>query len=315
MNAKTFSDAMSELDAKYVDEALNYKKKAKRPIWVKWGAIAACFLVIIAAAIPLIQLTRAKLPTEYIQRIELNDAYYEVCEDGAILGRLGISKEVTDADAGEMITCLTRKTPDVKSEYIATAVPTNIILHSYAPAPCEAVYVICDNGVYHAAVFCNYVLPDTESIPLERLYDLYGIKSSSDIASISAVDGWFTKNIIGAVLTDSKVIADFYSASLALRDYSNDSYHKMNYGNNGNITSEEELLRAYEQTSENTITIMLETVAGLRFCLEYEAADGWIYSGETLSYYQAAGEIANWFSNNLFPISFCVPGVSEPQLE
>ncbi len=37
MNAKKFSDAMSELDTKYVDEALNYKKKSKRPVWIKWG--------------------------------------------------------------------------------------------------------------------------------------------------------------------------------------------------------------------------------------------------------------------------------------
>ena len=44
MNAKKFSDAMSELDTKYVDEALNYKKKAKKHIWVKWGAIAASFI-------------------------------------------------------------------------------------------------------------------------------------------------------------------------------------------------------------------------------------------------------------------------------
>ena len=42
MNAKKFSDAMSELDTKYVDEALSYKKKDKMPIWVKWGASAAC---------------------------------------------------------------------------------------------------------------------------------------------------------------------------------------------------------------------------------------------------------------------------------
>ena len=42
MNAKKFSDAMSELDTKYVDEALNHKKKAKRPGWIKWGAMAAC---------------------------------------------------------------------------------------------------------------------------------------------------------------------------------------------------------------------------------------------------------------------------------
>ena len=36
MNAKKFSDAMSELDNKYIDEALNYKKKVKKPIWIKW---------------------------------------------------------------------------------------------------------------------------------------------------------------------------------------------------------------------------------------------------------------------------------------
>ena len=48
MNTKKFSDAMSELDTKYVDEALNYKKKAKKPSWVKWGAMAACLCLVIA---------------------------------------------------------------------------------------------------------------------------------------------------------------------------------------------------------------------------------------------------------------------------
>ena len=45
MNAKKFSDAMSELDTKYIDEALSYKKKAKMSISVKWGAIAALSLI------------------------------------------------------------------------------------------------------------------------------------------------------------------------------------------------------------------------------------------------------------------------------
>ena len=49
MNAKKFSDAMSELDTKYVDEALNYKKKAKKPIWVKWGTMAACLCLVVTA--------------------------------------------------------------------------------------------------------------------------------------------------------------------------------------------------------------------------------------------------------------------------
>ena len=50
MNAKKFSDAMSELDTKYVDEALNYKKKMKKPVWIKWGVMAACLCLIICVA-------------------------------------------------------------------------------------------------------------------------------------------------------------------------------------------------------------------------------------------------------------------------
>ena len=40
MNAKKFSDAMSELDTKYVDEALNYKKKAGKKKTVKITTMA-----------------------------------------------------------------------------------------------------------------------------------------------------------------------------------------------------------------------------------------------------------------------------------
>ena len=57
MNAKKFSDAMSELDTKYVDEALNYKKKAgkkkKKQNWTKWGAMAACLCLVIVCAFAL----------------------------------------------------------------------------------------------------------------------------------------------------------------------------------------------------------------------------------------------------------------------
>ena len=47
MNVKKFSDAMGELDTKYIDEALNYKKKSKRPVWIKWGTMAACLCFVI----------------------------------------------------------------------------------------------------------------------------------------------------------------------------------------------------------------------------------------------------------------------------
>lgn len=51
MNAKKFSDAMSELDTKYIDETLNYQKKAGQPVWIKWGAMAACFCLLVVGVV------------------------------------------------------------------------------------------------------------------------------------------------------------------------------------------------------------------------------------------------------------------------
>lgn len=46
MNTRKFSEAMSELDNKYINEAISYKKKLKRNIWIKWGSIAACLCLL-----------------------------------------------------------------------------------------------------------------------------------------------------------------------------------------------------------------------------------------------------------------------------
>ena len=45
MNAKKFSDAMSELDNKYIDEALNYKKKVKKQMCIRDRTRAAKFFL------------------------------------------------------------------------------------------------------------------------------------------------------------------------------------------------------------------------------------------------------------------------------
>lgn len=45
MNAKKFSDAMCELDGKYVEEALRRPQKARKPRRVKWSVLAACLAI------------------------------------------------------------------------------------------------------------------------------------------------------------------------------------------------------------------------------------------------------------------------------
>lgn len=52
MNSHIFSEAMSELDNKYIEEAVNYKKRSRKTVWIIAGAaMAACFCVVIIAAI------------------------------------------------------------------------------------------------------------------------------------------------------------------------------------------------------------------------------------------------------------------------
>lgn len=43
MNTKKFSEAMGEIDSKYIERALNYKPKQKKHSWLKWGTMVACF--------------------------------------------------------------------------------------------------------------------------------------------------------------------------------------------------------------------------------------------------------------------------------
>ena len=56
MNARQFSDAMSELDGKYMDEALHYKGRANKNMkkirWTRWGSLAACLLLAFTASVP-----------------------------------------------------------------------------------------------------------------------------------------------------------------------------------------------------------------------------------------------------------------------
>ena len=55
MNAKKFSDALSALDGRYVEEAARYGRKHRQSFWVRWGAAAACLCLLAAGGALLIQ--------------------------------------------------------------------------------------------------------------------------------------------------------------------------------------------------------------------------------------------------------------------
>lgn len=53
MNKQKFAEAVSMVDDKYYEEAANYQRKKKTPVWLKWGALAACLCLVVVGALKL----------------------------------------------------------------------------------------------------------------------------------------------------------------------------------------------------------------------------------------------------------------------
>jgi len=49
MNEKKLSEAMNQIDDRYIKEALLYKGNSKKTLWLKWGILAACLALLLAA--------------------------------------------------------------------------------------------------------------------------------------------------------------------------------------------------------------------------------------------------------------------------
>lgn len=45
MNEKKMLEAVGEVNDSYVEEAAGYRKSRKAPLWLRWGAVAACLCV------------------------------------------------------------------------------------------------------------------------------------------------------------------------------------------------------------------------------------------------------------------------------
>lgn len=54
MTTKKFSEAMSELEDKYITEAITYQRSKKKRNWFKWVAAVACICLVLAGLFPLL---------------------------------------------------------------------------------------------------------------------------------------------------------------------------------------------------------------------------------------------------------------------
>lgn len=56
MNTKMFSEAIGEVGDRYYEEAACYEHRRKKPVWPKWGMIAACLIMAVVLGVGILQL-------------------------------------------------------------------------------------------------------------------------------------------------------------------------------------------------------------------------------------------------------------------
>ena len=83
MNTKKFSEAMGEIDSKYVERAINYQPKQKKHNLLKWFSMAACMCLLVCAfAIPrLLEKPHYNASGDLSPMIYVNDTLYRIASN------------------------------------------------------------------------------------------------------------------------------------------------------------------------------------------------------------------------------------------
>ena len=86
MNTRKFSDAISEIDDKYYEEAANYQSRRKKNTWIACGSIAAMLAIMVYAGTRFLP---QKVPETAAERPMLTIS--ENVSDGMALKAIGLT--------------------------------------------------------------------------------------------------------------------------------------------------------------------------------------------------------------------------------
>lgn len=288
-------DAIGYIDDQLIEKADKYTGSKKKNTWIKWGAMAAC-LCLVVAAFPFVTnvlhhkgaSTNQDDPVKVIAAYEHNGAFYEFTDNKEVLEKYGLPGKITAAQAGEHLGWLEKDGDGYKD----CVHETDIELYTYAPHPCVGVLVIRDGDHYGAALFCNHIPFDDDScVEFDEIYRTYGVEKSEDILSICEFNGTFGFEKKANNTTDKDALTAFYNASLSLDSFGNDSFQKLEFGS---FDSEEDQIAHHIEYADATTNLRIETASGLVFFVRAVPSYGWLESG--LSYFRFNDSMTEWFS-------------------
>jgi hypothetical protein len=214
MKKEKLYEAIGEIDDNYINDAHLTAKKKSRPVWVKWGALAACLCLMLVASMPFVSnIHQQKDPVEPIDVVVFNGAYYEILDkdNAKILKEYNLPKEITSDMVGDFVGASLDDTGNETKRFMHEYVP-------YSDAEQKAVYVLKEGEKYSFALFCNYIYKnDSEHTEASEMFALYGVDNAEDIASIT---------MDGKTIRDAGEIKEFFDSLYNAYGMGNDEYQE-----------------------------------------------------------------------------------------
>ena len=300
MNRNDLFTAFNAVDDDILERSETVSQNKRKPVRLKWGAIAACLCLVVSIAIPILYPKGGQgtdsLATGDTAPLIFNGCFYEMIDDPQILAIYGFPKKITADMLGDHIAYI-----DVNHDYGyavfgETLAATDMELYEYEPAPSRAVYVLRDGDSYRVVMFCRTYFPDDPEAycDLAEVYRLYGIGHAGDIASIAQVD-WNRRKVIGAEVTDTDAIAEFYALTTDIVNFvsmDNDAFQDRVFGD----VPEENAQEAHNAFADDLQVLRIETVSGLRFFVSVYPSYGYLYSSGAMAYHLITPELEEWFA-------------------
>ena len=274
--------AMGRIDPKLIADAAPdvSQKKTISNVWLKLGAIAACFALVLAIGIPYFFDPGQPDVLPPLNVVEYNGAIYEVIDmaDTKLLDTYNLPYKITDemigTEFGAGLDALGNKTEEIYYQYVPYAEIATEEANGDKRAQ-RAVYVVSKNGEYSFALFCNFIKYDANTHEeIAEMLAIYGIDAAEDIAKVE---------IGSSILDTTSAIEMFFDILCNSESMGNDDYQKTVYA--GMTEAEQQALS--KSLADSMIKIRIITNKGMVINnMHYYPTVDYVYWG--ITYYKMA---------------------------
>ena len=196
MNRKDLYNAVNEVDDEVLERSETASRNKKKPVWLKWGAIAACLCLIVSIAIPLMSRQPAEIPNDTNTPGDSpGDGPSSLVVNGTtylVSSHLSHSSELPagfvyagDADVGGFEACPYYTNPDFPEwVYVYQEVKSGTAYVRYVDVRLRGKNLVCYNGAHYISMWrAEYYgkHPDVTKEYYDTMKNTYGIRIEGDV--------------------------------------------------------------------------------------------------------------------------------------